>query len=110
MAKKSKVWLNITSKTVEGHTNTCELFFNDKSIWGPRSCHDNTVKLQTALHKADKRLELRLDTKSKTVEDHTRNINVESKGEVILSKLGCHENMEGLAIAINTIWLISPPE
>ncbi|KAH6858810.1 hypothetical protein B0T12DRAFT_165499 [Alternaria alternata] len=110
MGDETKVWLDTINKTVEGHTNTCTLFYNDKIIWGPRSCHDNTVDLQTVLRKADPRLELRLARKDHSVEGHTRAISVMSKGEVILNKLSCHDNMEGLVTAINTIWVVSPPE
>lgn len=110
MGNESKVWLDVASKTNEGHTNTCTLLFNDQVIWGPTSCHDNTVDLQTALRKADPRLELRLARKDHSIEGHTRRINVESKGIKILEGLSCHDNMEGLVTSINTLWTVLPPQ
>jgi hypothetical protein len=109
MANETKVWLDSKSKSVEGHVNQATLFFKGQQHWGPRSCHDNTVDLQTALHKADPRLELRLERKEHSIEGHTCAISVMAKGELVLDKLSCHDNLEGLVSIITTIWKLDPP-
>ncbi|TLS21608.1 uncharacterized protein PpBr36_09583 [Pyricularia pennisetigena] len=108
--KMSSVWLSEKDKTVEGHTNTAALYFNDKLMWGPKSCHDNTVDIQTALRKVDPRLELRLARKDKTVEGHTRAFNIKHNGKDVLTNHSCHDNMGDLATTINTIWQVLPPQ
>ncbi|EHA57819.1 hypothetical protein MCOR27_007655 [Pyricularia oryzae] len=107
----SKVWLNEKPKTVEGHTNTCQLFFEGNPVHeNPISCHDNTVDIQTALRKADPRFELRLARKDKTVEGHTRSFNIKCKDEDILKDHSCHDNMITIVNSINALWAVLPPK
>ncbi|KAI6389347.1 hypothetical protein MCOR24_010584 [Pyricularia oryzae] len=106
----SSAWLSDRSKTVEGHNVTCALYFNDNLVWGPMSCHNNTTTIQSALRQADKRMELRLGTKDKTVEGHTKFFNIKYKGKNILEDHFCHNNLEGLVVAINSIWIAAPPQ
>ncbi|TLD11933.1 hypothetical protein PspLS_11338 [Pyricularia sp. CBS 133598] len=103
------VWLTDRSKTVEGHNLTCALYFDQKLIWGPMSCHNNTTTIQSALREADPRIELRLGTKDKTVEGHTKSFNIKCKGKNILEDHSCHNNLEGLVTAITALWTVSPP-
>ncbi|TLS21019.1 uncharacterized protein PpBr36_10896 [Pyricularia pennisetigena] len=108
---ESKVWLDTTHRTVEGHTSSCKLYFNDSLVWEPGSCHDNTVKIQSALREADPRFELRMEKKKEnTVEGHTRTMNIKYRGETLLKGHSCHDNMEGMATVINTIWKTNPAE
>ncbi|KAH8844709.1 hypothetical protein MCOR27_004165 [Pyricularia oryzae] len=109
MTGESKVWLDTVNNTVEGHTSSCKLFFNDSLVWETGSCHDNTVKIQTALRQADPRFELRMAKKDgNTVEGHTRKLNIKYRGETILKDHSCHDNMEGMASVINNIWSTNP--
>lgn len=109
MAGENICWVETKDKTVEGHTNSAALYFNDNLLWGPKGCHDNTVDIQTALRKADPRLELRMERKGHSVEGHTRTFNVRANGEDVLTGHSCHDNMEELAMIINTIWAVNPP-
>lgn len=103
MSNKLHVWLDEKPHTVEGHTKNCTLFFKDKPVWGPKSCHDNTTRLKHAIEKADDRFALTIEDKTKSVEGHIRSISVKSHGEIILDKLSTHDNMEGLIATIETI-------
>ncbi|OTA98718.1 hypothetical protein M426DRAFT_47529, partial [Hypoxylon sp. CI-4A] len=97
------VWLDEKPHSVEGHTAQCILFFKDRQVWGPVSCHDNTTQLRDAIEKADDRFALTVEPRSKTIEGHTRYISVKSKGVVILDKLPTHDNMGGLVVAVEAI-------
>ncbi|QSZ31612.1 hypothetical protein DSL72_001179 [Monilinia vaccinii-corymbosi] len=97
------VWVEDKEHTIEGHTKQCTLFFKDKQVWGPVSCHDNTEQLRDAIKQADERFSLAIESKSKSTEGHTRKISVKSKGKVLLDGLSTHERMEGLAAAIEAI-------
>ncbi|KAM0246381.1 hypothetical protein ACHAQJ_010252 [Trichoderma viride] len=101
MTEQLEVWLDPKDHSVEGHIFTCTLTFRNKVIWGPTSCHDNTVALRNAIHKADRRFDMSFEKKDKTVEGHINYISVKSKGEVLLDKLSTHDNMIGLVSAIN---------
>ena len=104
------VWIETTGHSVEGHTNTAALYFNNNLLWGPKSCHDNAVDLQAALRQADPRLELRLARKDKTVEGHTRKISVRANGQNVLEGLSVHDNMDDLPGIINAVWIVNPPQ
>ncbi|KAL8364673.1 hypothetical protein RB595_003787 [Gaeumannomyces hyphopodioides] len=101
MAEQLNVWLDKKRHSVEGHILKCTLTFRGKVIWGPISCHDNTIALRNAIHDADRRFDMSFTKKGKTVEDHTRCISVKSNGKVLLNKLSTHDNMAGLVAAIN---------
>ncbi|KAI0594163.1 hypothetical protein F4775DRAFT_575043 [Biscogniauxia sp. FL1348] len=96
----TRAWLDPKDHSVEGHTKQCILTFNGSVIWGPKSCHDNTVQLRDALHKADSRFDIILMDKPKTVEGHTAYISVSAGDTVYLDKLSTHDNMGGLCKAI----------
>lgn len=91
---------------MEGHIFTCTLLFNGKLIRGPRSCHDNTIELKNALHKADERFDIELYKQDHTVEGHTRYISVKSGGNLLLDKLSTYGNMGSLVVAINAVLAI----
>lgn len=77
--------------------------FKDRQVWGPVSCYDNAEQLRDAIRKAVVRFALTVESKSKSIEGHTRYISVKSHGIVLLDKLSTHDNMEELAIAIEAI-------
>ncbi|KAJ2966566.1 hypothetical protein NQ176_g10089 [Zarea fungicola] len=108
MSEQLRVWLEPKRHSVEGHTATCILTFRGRTIWGPASCHQNTIELRNAIHKADDRFNILFEPKSHTVEGHTRSISVSSFGQVLLDRLSTHDNMEGLVIAINAVLAIDP--
>lgn len=97
-----RVKLENKHKTIEGHTRTCTLKFNGRTIWGPRGCHDNTIDLKDAIETADPRFNLYLERKPKSIEGHTKYISVISKGKVTLDKLSTHDNMQGFIDAIES--------
>ncbi|PYI25432.1 hypothetical protein BP00DRAFT_499496 [Aspergillus indologenus CBS 114.80] len=101
MIEQLDVWLDDKEHSVEGHIFNCTLTFRNKVIWGPISCHDNTVALRNAIHQADRRFDMSFTNKGHTVEGHTRYISVKSNGEVLLDRLPTHDNMAGLLSAIN---------
>ncbi|KAL6791089.1 hypothetical protein J3E68DRAFT_411905 [Trichoderma sp. SZMC 28012] len=101
MTDQLNVWLDHKEHSLEGHIFECTLTFRDKIIWGPKSCHDNTVALRNAIHEADERFDMSFTKKDKTAEGHTRYISVKSNGKVLLDKLSTHANMQGLVDAIN---------
>jgi hypothetical protein len=105
----ARIWTESKKKSVEGHTCRGTLYFNGNKLWGPYYCHDNTVKIQSALKQADPRLELRLEKKAKSIEGHTCSINIEANGIRLLNNLSCHDRMESLANAITSLWAGSPP-
>ena len=111
MTGENKCWVERKDKTVEGHTSSAALYFKDqeKPLWGPKSCHQNAYDIKTALHKADSRLELRMDPWDHSVEGHTRTFNIRANGVDLLRNLSCHDNMDSLATIINTIWTVDPP-
>ncbi|KAH6855791.1 hypothetical protein B0I37DRAFT_365800 [Chaetomium sp. MPI-CAGE-AT-0009] len=101
-----KIWIEGKEKTIEGHIFICTLKFKDKVIWGPATCHDNTLTLRDAIHKADSRFDMSFQKKDKTVEGHTRSISVKLGDTVLLNKLHTHDNMEGLVKAIELVQLV----
>ncbi|KLU92137.1 hypothetical protein MAPG_11084 [Magnaporthiopsis poae ATCC 64411] len=101
MIEQLNVWLDDKDHSVEGHIFNCTLTFRNKVIWGPASCHDNTVALRNAIHEADRRFDMSFTKKDKTVEGHIRYISVKSNGKVLLDKLSTHDNMAGLVSAID---------
>lgn len=103
MTDELTVWLSGKEHSVEGHIFEATLKFNDKAIWGPVSCHDNTIALREAIHKADKRFDISFTKKDKTNEGHTRYISVKSNGQVLLDNLSTHDNMAGLVAAIDAV-------
>lgn len=96
-----EVWTEHKEHSVEGHTLTGTLKFMGKSIWGPHSCHDNTVRLGKALQEADWRFAMVFEPKEHSVEGHVRYISVKGwDGSVILDKLSTHDSMDSLARAV----------
>ncbi|KAL8346720.1 hypothetical protein RB598_000557 [Gaeumannomyces tritici] len=96
------VWLDDKKHSIEDHIFECILrFINDRVIWGPASCHDNTIPLGEAISMADSRFKMSFTKKGKTVEGHTRYISVSSGDQVLLNRLSTHDNMAGLVSAIN---------
>lgn len=102
MLTKGDVWDEPKDHSTEGHIFTCVLTFRNKTIWGPATCHDNTVALRNALHYADRRFDIIFTKKDRTLEGHTRYISVKSNGETILDRLSTHPNMDDMITAINT--------
>ncbi|CAH0055292.1 unnamed protein product [Clonostachys solani] len=98
-----------SGKTVEGFTMTAELYFEGKRHWGPAKCHQNAVRIATALREADPRLELRLDNASKSVEGVTATVSLKKKDKLLLNEYAIHNNMVPMVDIIKTIWAISPP-
>ncbi|PWY80164.1 hypothetical protein BO83DRAFT_435191 [Aspergillus eucalypticola CBS 122712] len=97
-----EVWTEHKEHTVEGHTFTGTLKFRGETIWGPRSCHDNTHRLAKALQDADWRFSLLLEPKEHSVEGHVRYISVRDwNGGILLDKLSTHDNMDSLARAVS---------
>ncbi|KAI1347136.1 hypothetical protein F5Y01DRAFT_256564 [Xylaria sp. FL0043] len=96
----TRVWLDSKEHSDEGHTKLCILTFNEKVIWGPTGCHDNTIHLKEALHKADSRFDILIMDKPKTIEGHTAAISVSRGGTTYLSRLSTHPNMQGLCAAV----------
>lgn len=101
MTGQLNVWLDKKEHSVEGHIFECTLTFRDKVIWGPISCHDNTIYLRKAIHEADQRFDMSFTKKESTVEGHICCISVKSDGKLVLDRLSTHGNMEGLVNAIN---------
>ncbi|KAF3762122.1 hypothetical protein M406DRAFT_53353 [Cryphonectria parasitica EP155] len=101
MNQQLNVWLENKQHSIEGHIFQCTLKFDDRVIYGPISCHDNTVALGDAIHNADSRFKMSFDKKDHTVEGHTRYISVKSGDKVLLDKLSTHDNMAGLVAAID---------
>ncbi|KAE8381546.1 hypothetical protein BDV26DRAFT_289396 [Aspergillus bertholletiae] len=96
-----EVWTEHKEHTVEGHTLTGTLNFMGQPIWGPRGCHDNTVRLGAALQQADWRFAMTFVPKEHSVEGHVRYISVKDyDGNVILDKLSTHDSMDALAGAV----------
>jgi hypothetical protein len=96
------VWVDDKAHSVEGHIFIGKLTFRNKLIWGPATCHDNTVALGNAIHEADRRFLMTFEKKDETLEGHTRYISVKSNGTVTLDKLSTHPNMDDLVQAIKT--------
>lgn len=107
MTYEFNIWLDPKNHSVEGHTRTCTLYFKDKVIWGPRSCHPNTDRLKDAIEQADCRFRLDIHTKDHSVEGHIKYISVEHEGKVLLDKMSTHDNMEGLVTAINAVLAVA---
>ncbi|CAI6091766.1 unnamed protein product [Clonostachys chloroleuca] len=97
-----------TKKTVEGHTMTGTVYFENKKIWGPKSCHDNSVDIQRAFKRADPRFEMALERKPHSVEGHTRALTIKSNGNTILNGHSVHDNMDDMVATIKGILLVSP--
>ncbi|KAF4468125.1 nuclear RNA binding [Fusarium albosuccineum] len=97
------VWTENKAHSVEGHTYQCTLTFQDRDVWGPYHCHENTHQLGNALHRADPRFNLRMEAREKTVEGHTRSISVKFQNTVILDRLSTHDNMDGLCQVIRAL-------
>ncbi|OAA51639.1 hypothetical protein NOR_00232 [Metarhizium rileyi] len=107
MADQFAIWLDAKDNSVEGHTLNGILTFNNKVIWGPKGCHENTENLRKALNKADHRFDMILVPKEKSVEGHTRYISIrDSNGNLVLDKLSTHNNMEGLVAAVNAARIV----
>ncbi|EFY89357.1 hypothetical protein MAC_04543 [Metarhizium acridum CQMa 102] len=110
MADHFRIWTDRKNNSVEGHTRTGILTFENKVIWGPVNCHDNTERLRVALHEADHRFDMILTPKQNTVEGHTRFISVRnSAGRVTLDRLSTHDNMDTLVAAVNAARAIAGP-
>ncbi|KAJ9192971.1 hypothetical protein DTO166G4_5104 [Paecilomyces variotii] len=97
------VWTEDKDHSVEGHTLTGSLYYNDTLIWGPRGCHPNTRELGDALHDLDNGFYMKFQNKDKSIEGHTRVIIVKAKGDVILDRLSTHPSMDDLAIAVKGV-------
>ena len=96
-----EVWTEHKGHSVEGHTLTGTLNFKGQPIWGPSGCHDNTLQLGAALHKADWRFAMTFSSKGHSVEGHVRVISVKGwDGTLLLDKLSTHDNMDSLARAV----------
>ncbi|KAI8681067.1 HET domain-containing protein [Fusarium keratoplasticum] len=61
MSDDFRIWTEPKSHSLEGHIFNGTLLFNGNAIWGPRSCHDNTVDLINALSDADPRFTMSMD-------------------------------------------------
>ncbi|KAH6611847.1 hypothetical protein C7974DRAFT_406401 [Boeremia exigua] len=96
-----RVFLEPKDHSVEGHTSTCTLYFNDQVIWGPSSCHGNATQIRDALQAADPRFTLKIMPKAKTIEGHAVTISVIRGDKLYLHRLSTHDNMSGLCDAIN---------
>ncbi|CAH0020144.1 unnamed protein product [Clonostachys rhizophaga] len=96
-----RIWLERKEHSVEGHTAECILTFNNRIIWGPQSCHDNTFRLKDALFAVDPRFQITLRNKRKSMEGHTYSLSLMADGHLYLDRLSTHENMIGLCQAIN---------
>ncbi|CAH0025773.1 unnamed protein product [Clonostachys rhizophaga] len=103
------IWSGSRGKTVEGFNMTAELYFEGKRHWGPAKCHQNAVRITTALREADPRLELRLDNASKSNEGVTRTLSLKKSNKLLLNEHPIHDNMVPMVDIIKTIWTISPP-
>lgn len=101
MSNDLKVWIEPKRHSVEGHTAQCTLSFNGCIIWGPRHCHDNTIRLRDALAAADPRFQLTVVSKRKTIEGHTYAISVMAGDRLYLDRMSTHGHMLGLCNAIN---------
>ena len=98
------VWTVAKEHSVEGHTLTGTLRFKDQIIWGPRGCHDNTMRLGDALNQADWRFAMSFAPKEHTIEGHTRYISVKGwDGTLLLDKLNTHDEMDSLAKTVMDI-------
>jgi hypothetical protein len=106
-AKDLRVWLEPKSHSVEGHSSKCTLFFNGRSIWGPSSCHGNSIQLRDALQAADPRFDLKIQDKPKTIEGHIKTISVKRGNQLDLNRLSIHDNMSGLYGAIKRVTNLS---
>ncbi|KAL6691201.1 hypothetical protein J3F84DRAFT_387094 [Trichoderma pleuroticola] len=53
MSDQLDIWLIKKEHSIKGHIFNCTLTSRNKVIWGPVSCHDNTVALRNAIHEAD---------------------------------------------------------
>ncbi|KAK6338458.1 hypothetical protein TWF730_002521 [Orbilia blumenaviensis] len=100
MSNDLRVWIEPKSHSIEGHTAKCSLYFNDRIIWGPRHCHNNTVRLRDALNAADPRFRLDVSPKGKTIEGHTYAISVKAGDRLYLDRLSTHGHMLELCNAI----------
>ncbi|CAI6087970.1 unnamed protein product [Clonostachys chloroleuca] len=109
LADAPTIWSGSRNKTVEGFTMTAELFFEGKRHWGPSKCHQNAVRINSALREADSRLELRLDNASKSNEGVTRTLSLKKNNKFLLNEYPIHDNMVPMVDIIKTIWTISPP-
>ena len=98
------VWTEAKEHSVEGHTLTGTLRFKGQIIWGPRGCHDNTMRLGDALNQADWRFAMSFAPKEHTIEGHTRYISVKGwDGTLLLDKLNTHDEMDSLAKTVMDI-------
>ena len=75
-SERLRIWLEDKPHSVEGHIYEATLTFNDTIIWGPKTCHDNTVTLREKIHEADNRFDITFTKKDKTIEGHTKYIYV----------------------------------
>ncbi|KAI0381483.1 hypothetical protein F5Y04DRAFT_289026 [Hypomontagnella monticulosa] len=98
-----RVWLEPKEHSVEGHTRQCKLLFKGEEKWGPKHCHENTVKLRDAIHQADPRFKLEIWERKKTIEGHTVTISVSKGDKNYLNKLSTHPNMAELCQIIYDI-------
>ncbi|KAI1920649.1 hypothetical protein LOZ58_004589 [Ophidiomyces ophidiicola] len=95
------VWTEHKEHSIEGHTLTGTLKFKGEVIWGPHGCHENTMRLGTALNNADWRFAMTFESKEKSVEGHDRYINVKDKnGAAVLNQLSTHVSLDDLARAV----------
>ncbi|RMJ05297.1 hypothetical protein BHE90_014269 [Fusarium euwallaceae] len=109
MSDDFRIWTEPKSHSLEGHIFNGTLLFNGNAIWGPRSCHDNTVDLINALSDADPRFTMRFERRNNTNEGHTRSISLRVDGRVVLNKLSTHDSMDGFVIAVNTARAVAGP-
>ncbi|KAJ6070612.1 hypothetical protein N7467_011931 [Penicillium canescens] len=100
---KNAVWTEKRGNTVEGHTLTGALYFNNDLIWGPRGCHVNTRRLGDALHDLDCGFYMKFEGMTKSIEGHTRFISVKARGDVILDKMDTHDSMDELAAVVKGV-------
>ncbi|KAK3983955.1 hypothetical protein QBC44DRAFT_253952 [Cladorrhinum sp. PSN332] len=103
ISKALEVRLDDKEETDEGHIFEGTLTWDGTPIWGPASCHDNTVVLREALHAVDPRFDFTFTKKDRTTEGHTKVISVEKDGKILLDNLSTHDNMIGLVQAINGV-------
>ncbi|KAF3916656.1 hypothetical protein ABW20_dc0104834 [Dactylellina cionopaga] len=100
MSNSLQVWVEPKGHSVEGHTAQCTLTFNGRVIFGPRHCHNNTIRLRDALAAADPRFQLTVSSRGKSIEGHTYSISVKAGGHLYLDRLSTHGHMKELCQAI----------
>lgn len=96
-----EIWTTHKEHSVEGHTFTGTLNFEGKPIWGPHSCHENTIHLGKALQEADPRFDMVFEPKDHSGMGHQRYISVRDwNRDFVLDNLSTCDNMDFLARAV----------